>query len=91
AAFITTVPKVGGFLFLARLVLALPPESAGWQPLVAILATATMTLGNLACLWQVDVRRLLGWSAVSQTGYGLMAIVALGTNDLAVPALLFFL
>lgn len=91
AAFITTVPKVGGFLFLARFVLALPPESAGWQPLVAILATATMTLGNLACLWQVDVRRLLGWSAVSQTGYGLMAIVALGTSDLAVPALLFFL
>jgi len=91
AAFLTTVPKVGGFLFLARFVLALPPEAAGWQPLVAILATATMTLGNLACLWQVDVRRLLGWSAVSQTGYGLMAIVALGSSDLAVPSLLFFL
>lgn len=91
AAFITTVPKVGGFLFLARLVLALPPESAGWQPLIAIIAAATMTLGNLACLWQVDVRRLLGWSAVSQTGYGLMAIVALGSSDLALPALLFFL
>lgn len=91
AAFVTTVPKIGGFLFLARFVLALPPDAAGWQPLVAILATATMTLGNLACLWQGDVRRLLGWSAVSQTGYGLMAIVALGASDLAVPALLFFL
>jgi NADH-quinone oxidoreductase subunit N len=78
AAFVTTVPKIGGFLFLARFVLALPPDAAGWQPLVAILATATMTLGNLACLWQDDVRRLLGWSAVSQTGYGLMAIVASG-------------
>lgn len=91
AAFVTTVPKVGAFLFLARFVLALPPDLAGWQPLVAILATATMTLGNLACLWQEDVRRLLGWSAVSQTGYGLMAVVALGRSDLAVPALLFFL
>ena len=30
-------------------------------------------------------------SAVSQTGYGLMAIVAIGRSDLAVPALLFFL
>ena len=91
AAFVTTVPKVGGLIFLARFVLALPPDSAGWQPVVAILATATMTLGNLACLWQDDVRRLLGWSAVSQTGYGLMAIVALGASNLAVPALLFFL
>ncbi|MFV1986916.1 MAG: proton-conducting transporter membrane subunit, partial [Gemmatimonadota bacterium] len=52
---------------------------------------ATMTLGNLACLWQDDIRRLLGWSAVSQTGYGLMAVVALGRSDLALPALLFFL
>lgn len=91
AAFLTTVPKVGGFLFLARLVLALPPDAVGWQPMVAVLAAATMTIGNLACLWQDDVRRLLGWSSVSQTGYGLMAIVAVGSSNLALPALLYFL
>lgn len=59
--------------------------------LLAVLVAATMTLGNLAALWQDDVRRLLGWSAVSQTGYGLMALVALERSDLAVPSLLFFL
>lgn len=91
AAFVTTVPKIGGFLFLARFVLALPPGAVGWEPLVAVLAALTMTLGNLAALWQDDVRRLLGWSSVSQTGYGLMAIVALGRADAALPALLFFL
>jgi NADH-quinone oxidoreductase subunit N len=91
AAFVTAVPKVGGFLFLARFVQALPDGSIGWPVMVALLAAATMTLGNLACLWQDDLRRLLGWSAVSQTGYGLMAIVAIGRSDLAVPALLFFL
>ena len=91
AAFVTAVPKVGGFLFLARFVLALPDGAVGWEVMVALLAAATMTLGNLACLWQDDLRRLLGWSAVSQTGYGLMAIVAIGSSDLAVPALLFFL
>ena len=80
AAFVTAVPKVGGFLFLARFVLALPAGSVGWEVTVALLAAATMTLGNLACLWQDDLRRLLGWSAVSQTGYGLMAIVAIGTQ-----------
>lgn len=91
AAFVTSIPKVGGFVFLARLVLALPPDAFDWRPLIAVLAAATMTLGNLAALWQDDVRRLLGWSAVSQTGYGLMAIVALGRSDLALPSLLFFL
>lgn len=91
AAFVTAVPKVGGFIFLARFVLALPDGAIGWEVMVAVLAALTMTLGNLACLWQDDLRRLLGWSAVSQTGYGLMAIVGIGQSDLAVPALLFFL
>lgn len=91
AAFVTSIPKVGGFIFLARLVLALPPDSVDWRPLIAVLAAATMTLGNLAALWQADLRRLLGWSAVSQTGYGLLAIVALERSDLALPSLLYFL
>lgn len=91
AAFLMIVGKVGAFVFLARLVLVIPDTAIGWRPLVAILAAATMTLGNLAALWQDDVRRLLGWSAVSQAGYGLLAIVALGRSDLAIPSLLMFL
>lgn len=91
AAFITAAPKVGGLVALARIVAVLPEDGVGWRPLVAVLAAATMTVGNLAALWQDDVRRLLGWSAVSQTGYGLMAIVALGRSDLALPSLLYFL
>ena len=91
AAFVTAAPKVGGFVFLARLVITLPPEAVGWRPLIAGLAAVTMTLGNLAALWQDDVRRLLGWSAISQTGYGLLAVVALERSGLAVPSLLFFL
>jgi len=91
AAFVTSVPKVGAFVFLARLVLALPADGLGWRPLVAVIAAATMTLGNLAALWQDDVRRLLGWSAVSQTGYGLLAVVAVQRSDLALASLLYFL
>jgi NADH-quinone oxidoreductase subunit N len=91
AAFITSAPKVGGMIALARIAATIPPEAVGWRPLVAVLAAATMTLGNLAALWQDDVRRLLGWSAVSQTGYGLMGVVALTRSDLALPSVLFFL
>ena len=91
AAFVTSVPKVGALIALARFAVVLPEAAVGWRPLVALLSAATMTLGNLAALWQEDLRRLLGWSAVSQTGYGLMAVVALGRSGLDVPSLLLFL
>ncbi|MBI4260209.1 MAG: NADH-quinone oxidoreductase subunit N [Actinobacteria bacterium] len=91
AAFVTIAPKVGGLIAFARLAMVLPEDGVGWRPLVAVIAAATMTLGNLAALWQDDVRRLLGWSAVSQSGYALMAVVAVGKSPLAVPAMLFFL
>ena len=90
AAFVTTIPKIGGLVALARFVVVLP-DTVGWRPLVALLAAATMTLGNLTALWQDDVRRMLGWSAVSQTGYALMAVAAIGRSELAIPSLLYFL
>ena len=91
AMFLLVVPKIGGVIAIARISVVLFAGGVGWRPLVALLAAATMTLGNLAALWQDDVRRLLGWSAVSQTGYALMAPVALGRSDLAIPSLLLFL
>lgn len=50
-----------------------------------------MTLGNLLALWQDDLRRLLGWSSVSQAGYALMAVVVIDRADLALPSLVMFL
>ncbi len=90
AAFLTAAPKVGALIVLARLAVALPGADVGWRPLIALLAAVTMTLGNLAALRQDDVRRLLGWSSVSQAGYALMAVVALGRSELAIPSLVYF-
>lgn len=90
AAFLTVVPKIGTLVALARFVSVLPDDGLPWRPVVAVLAALTMTLGNLAALWQDDVRRLLGWSSVSQAGYGLMAIVAIGRAELALSALVMF-
>ncbi|MFV1998835.1 MAG: NADH-quinone oxidoreductase subunit N [Acidimicrobiia bacterium] len=91
AAFLLVAGKVGALIVLMRLADVLPETAVGWRPLIAIMAALTMTLGNLAALWQDDVRRMLGWSAVSQTGYGLLAVVAVGRSDLAVSSLFFFL
>lgn len=91
AAFLTVVPKIGALVALARLAQLLPDALVPWRLMIAALAVATMTIGNLGALWQTDVRRLLGWSSISQSGYALVAVAALGRADLAVPALLFFL
>ncbi len=89
AAFLTVVPKVAALVAFARLIPAVSDEIA-WRPIVAVISVATMTIGNLGALRQEDVRRLLGWSSVSQAGYGLMAVVVVDRTDFAIPALLMF-
>lgn len=91
AAFLTIVPKLAAALALARLMALAPVDMPGVRPLVAVLSAATMTLGNLAALWQQDLRRLLGWSSVAQAGYALMAVAVIGQSGDAVMALLAFL
>ncbi|MDN5748760.1 MAG: NADH-quinone oxidoreductase subunit N [Pseudonocardia sp.] len=88
AAFVATVPKIGGLWALYRLLsTALSTSALDWSLLVAVLAAVTMTLGNLAAFFQDDVRRLLAYSTVSQVGYLLMAVAAADRAVLAPPAL----
>jgi NADH-quinone oxidoreductase subunit N len=88
AAFVTTVPKVGGVLAAFRLLAEpLAGAPADWPLLVGLLAAASMTLGNLAAFFQDTVRRLLAYSTVSQVGYLLMAVAVASRTDLALPAL----
>jgi NADH-quinone oxidoreductase subunit N len=81
AAFLTTVPKIGGLLALYRVLTALPEHVVDWRLLLAVLAVASMTLGNLAAFAQRDPLRLLGYSTVSQVGYLLMALAVAGHAD----------
>lgn len=91
AAFLTVIPKIGAALGLARFLELFPEWRLDWPMLIAVLATVTMTLGNLGALWQDDVRRLLGWSAISQSGYVLAAVAVVSLSDRGLSALVFFL
>ena len=90
AAFLTTIPKVGAVVAIARLVSVLPGDLR-WATTLGVLAVASMSVGNLAALAQTDVRRLLGWSTVSQVGYLLAVAAVVERTDLGTPALLYFL
>ena len=88
AAFVTTVPKIGAVVAVYRLLDGPLTDAPGnWRLVVALLAAASMTLGNLAAFFQDSVKRLLGYSTVSQVGYLLMVPVVAGRSELALPAL----
>lgn len=76
AGLLSVVPKIAGVVVLVRLVAAvLPADLAqfGWQ-LCFVLAALTMTLGNVAALWQNNVRRLLAYSSIAHAGYMLIGL-----------------
>ena len=92
AAFVTTVPKIGALFALYRLFTdALAPVSVDWPLLIAVIATASMTLGNLAAFFQESPRRLLAYSTISQVGYLLLPVATAGRSDLAFDGLVFYL
>jgi NADH-quinone oxidoreductase subunit N len=91
AAYLSVLPKIAGLVALARVLpLALPEDTAGWSTAMAVVAAATMTLGNLAALAQRNVVRLLAYSSIAQSGYLLMGVAALSGSDQALPALVYY-
>lgn len=75
ATFFSVAPKAGGLLMLVhllRLTTALPVYEQ-MQVILLLLALGSMTLGNLAALWQHDLKRLLAYSSVAQSGFMLIA------------------
>lgn len=92
AAFVSTVPKIGGLGAAWRFYTeALPAGGVDWALLAAMAAAASMTLGNLAAFAQTRVKRLLAYSTVSQVGYLLMALTVAGRSGLAQRALWYYL
>lgn len=90
AAYLSIVPKIGAIFALAAVVRALPAMPVDWRLVLALLAVASMTYGNLAALPQTNVVRLLAYSSIAQAGYFLLGVVAIGRSELAVPALIVF-
>lgn len=98
AAFIASGSKVAGFLVLAQVMVvgfkgaegsgAWREFAPGWVAALAIVASVSMLVGNLAALVQTSVRRLLAYSAVAHAGYVLLAVI--GLNQHALPALAYY-
>src|SRR5215472_12650637 len=88
--YVSVASKTASFALLIRLFLVVFGASrVNWMYLVAGIAVASLTWGNLAALTQTNVKRLLAYSSISHVGYILLALVA--GNGTALTGIAFYL
>lgn len=82
-AYVSVASKAASFALMIRLfVTAYGSLAEAWVPLLAIVAIATMTIGNLAAVTQSNLKRLLAYSSVAHGGYILLGLVAFSETGL---------
>jgi NADH-quinone oxidoreductase subunit N len=87
-AFLSVSSKAAGFVAILTLVYVGFPQAGGvWQPMLGVLAVASMTVGNVLALRQTNVVRMLAYSSISQGGFILMPLAVAATGDAADAAL----
>ena len=76
-AFMAVATKAAAFALLLRFCgQAIYPLVDNWAPVLAVLATVTILVGNLGALGQDDLKRMLAYSGVAQAGYLHVGVVA---------------
>ena len=90
AGFLSTASKAAGFAVILRLfTVVFPSLSANWSLILAVLATLTMTVGNLIALAQKNIKRLLAYSSIAHAGYAMIGVVAF--SQLGAASTVFYL
>ncbi|MFZ0219243.1 MAG: NADH-quinone oxidoreductase subunit NuoN [Candidatus Aquirickettsiella sp.] len=75
--FISAAPKIAGLALAIRLLVdTMPNLLSYWQPLLAVIAILSFSLGNLVAIAQSNLKRMLAYSAIAHMGYGLLGLVA---------------
>jgi len=79
-AFFSVGPKIAAYGILARIFyVAFARFHADWALIVALVAAATMVLGNVAALLQSNVKRMLAYSSIASAGYALLGVLGFRT------------
>lgn len=75
-AFLSTGSKAAVFAALLGFALSSGEAWRTVEPVLWVMAAATMAFGNLAALTQNNIKRLLAYSSIAQMGYILMAMLS---------------
>ena len=74
---IGTAPKLAAFAMAIRLLVnGLMELAIDWQPMLAIMAVASMAIGNITAIAQTNLKRMLAYSTISHMGFMLLGLLS---------------
>ncbi|MFT7475958.1 MAG: NADH-quinone oxidoreductase subunit N [Verrucomicrobiales bacterium] len=80
-AFLAVASKAAGFVALVQLIfVGFWGRSEVYEPLMWILAAASMTVGNLVALRQTNMVRMMAYSGIASAGYIMAPLAIAGTS-----------
>ena len=71
--------KAGGFVALLTIInFGFLPSQDSWEPVLWVLAAASIIYGNLVALRQTNIVRMLAYSSIAQGGFILVPLAVAG-------------
>lgn len=76
-ALIGGAPKLAAFAIVMRLLVdGMLPLAFDWQQMLAVLAIASLLVGNFAAIAQTNLKRMLAYSTIAQMGFVLLGLIS---------------
>lgn len=70
-------PKLAAFAIVMRLLVeGLGALAADWQQMLIVMAVVSMAVGNITAIAQTNIKRMLAYSTISQTGFMLLGLLS---------------
>ena len=89
-AFMASCTKVAAFAAMLRVCqVALEPMTWTWQPVLGVIAGASMVIGAVIGITQTDMKRMLAYSSVAHAGFILLGVLAM--SEQGASATMFYL
>jgi NADH-quinone oxidoreductase subunit N len=74
---LSSAPELAIFAIAFRILVdGLLPMAVDWQKILALLAVASLVLGNLTAIAQTNLKRMLAYSTIAQMGFVLLAMLS---------------
>ena len=72
-----SAPKIAAFAMAVRLLVnGLPDLARDWQQMLALLAIASMAIGNITAIAQTNLKRMLAYSTIAHMGFMLLGLLS---------------
>ncbi|MDG4867906.1 NADH-quinone oxidoreductase subunit NuoN [Guyparkeria sp. 1SP6A2] len=75
--YLAAAPKIAALALILRLLVdGMGPLFSDWQPMLIVVAMASMAIGNVVAIAQTSFKRMLTYSTVGHVGFVLLGVLA---------------